>query len=55
MQKAFKFYKTKATAPDLTNVIDCTDKDNDKVVFLFARFITTSSIFRQTFIFNIYR
>lgn len=31
MQEAFRFYKNKTKPPDLLNVIDCTDKDNDKV------------------------
>lgn len=31
MQEAFKFYKNKTKEPDLSEVIDCTAKDNDKV------------------------
>lgn len=34
MQEAFKFYKSKMMQPDLKNVVDFTDKDNDKVSFL---------------------
>lgn len=31
MQEAFKFYKNKTKTPDLKDVIDCTEKDNDQV------------------------
>lgn len=32
MQEAFKFYKDKTKLPDYSSVIDCTDKDDDKVI-----------------------
>jgi hypothetical protein len=32
MNEAFKFFKTKEKTPDLTGVIDCSEKDNDKVI-----------------------
>lgn len=31
MQEAFKFYKSKTKEPDLTDVVDCSSKDDDKV------------------------
>lgn len=31
MQEAFKYYKNKTKEPDLSRVIDCTSKDDDKV------------------------
>lgn len=32
MQEAFKLYKNKTKSFDRGNVVDCTDKDNDKVI-----------------------
>lgn len=37
MNEAFKKYKVKAVAPDLSHVIDCNGPINDKVSFFISR------------------